>query len=157
FVRSSDRGRDIWQSMRASVAEPFGPAERLPDEINSEYAEDCPYVSADGLTLWFASNRPGGHGDFDIYVSRRATTAEPFGEPANVGPSINSAADEASPFVTADGLTLLFGRGNPRRIWQSTRKTADEAFGEPGVVDHVNGDLWNEFPRLTADGLILVL
>lgn len=65
-----------------------------------------PALSPDGTILFFASDRPGGYGGTDIWYSIKEQRS--WGEPHNCGPAINTECDELSPFVSRDGLTLLF-------------------------------------------------
>ncbi len=59
--------------------------------VNTESLDGCPIQSPDGLSLFMASNRPGGLGGIDIWVAERPTTAAGFGAPVNLGAPINSA------------------------------------------------------------------
>ena len=96
-------------------------------------------ISADGLSLYFASNRPGGHGDYDIYVATRETTRDDWGTPVNLGSPPNSPYGAYEPSITADGLELYFsdtheGNGHPGGYghgdtWVATRETTEDAFG----------------------------
>jgi Tol biopolymer transport system component len=72
-------------------------------EVNTPYVEGCPMQSPNGLRLYFASNRPGGLGGLDIWMSRRATQQDPWGEPVNLGESVNSAADDFCPSPSGRG------------------------------------------------------
>lgn len=75
--------------------------------INSKHYESQPCISADGKSLIFASDRPGGMGGNDLWI----TTRQPNGKwttPENLGPSINTPADEECPFLHPDGQTLYF-------------------------------------------------
>ena len=51
---------------------------------------DEPSISADGLELYFRSNRSGGSGNYDLWVTTRATKDDPWNEPANLGPMVNA-------------------------------------------------------------------
>lgn len=75
--------------------------------INTRYWESQPTVSADGRTLYFVSNRPGGYGNMDIWVSM-ADSAWNWSRPKNVGPAINTPQEDQTPFIHADGRTLYF-------------------------------------------------
>jgi OOP family OmpA-OmpF porin len=70
----------------------------------------APDISADGLSLYFSSTRVGGYGGTDIWVATRNTTADPWGEPVNLGPNVNTDSDDWSPCISTDGLTLVFSR-----------------------------------------------
>lgn len=81
--------------------------------VNSPYAEGQPFVSQDGRELVFFSNRPGGLGGNDIWSATRQSIVEPWSEPSNLGPKVNSAANETRPSMSWDGSVLLFGTTRP--------------------------------------------
>ena len=62
-------GSDIWVSQRASVNDVWGTPQNLGPNINTSAGEGGPALSSDGHSLYFVSNRPGGFGGNDIYVS----------------------------------------------------------------------------------------
>lgn len=70
--------------------------------------EGCPFVSPDGKMFFIASNRPGGLGGLDIWVSTRAGEHDPWSEPVNLGAPINSAANDFCPTMARDGNTFFF-------------------------------------------------
>jgi len=74
--------------------------------VNTSGWESQPSISADGRTLYFVSNRKGGYGGYDIWKSK--LTDKGWGEPENLGPNINTAGNEQSPFIHADDSTLYF-------------------------------------------------
>jgi hypothetical protein len=76
--------------------------------INSSSNEAGPAVSKDRLSLYFSSNRPGGLGFSDLFVSQRDSEQEPWGSPVNLGQVINSSADETTPSLSRDGHWLFF-------------------------------------------------
>jgi flagellar motor protein MotB len=75
--------------------------------VNTNHWESQPSISADGKTLFFSSNRPGGFGGKDLWVSRLNENNH-WEEPKNLGSNINTAGDEMSPFIHFDGKTLYF-------------------------------------------------
>ncbi len=90
----------------------FGPdgwskLKKLPKPINTTYSETHGTFTGDGRTIYFASDRPGGIGGKDIYVSRMLPDGS-WGKPQNLGPVINTPEDEDSPFIHSDGKTLYF-------------------------------------------------
>lgn len=101
-------GWDIWVTTRDTIDDNWSEPVPLPEPVNSPYADAGPSISADGSSLYFASDRPGGYGSFDIYVTRRETTEEPWEALANLGPFVNSWAYDNHPSISADGLTLYF-------------------------------------------------
>jgi outer membrane protein OmpA-like peptidoglycan-associated protein/tetratricopeptide (TPR) repeat protein len=82
----------------------------LGNAINTEFWESSPSISPDKQTLFFSSNRPGGYGGKDIYMSRRRPDGS-WGLAENLGPVINTEADDLAPFIHADNQTLYFTSG----------------------------------------------
>jgi hypothetical protein len=106
---------DIYRAERAGDG--FAPREALPAAVNTSPApggglqaawEFNPEISPDGRTLVFASLRPGGHGLGDLYVSRFERGA--WTPARNLGPPVNTAADEYHPTLSPDGRMLWFAR-----------------------------------------------
>ncbi len=94
---------------------PWGEAESIEtfgaganENFNTEHTEGCPFISPDGRTFFIASNRPGGLGGLDIWVSTRANENAPWNEPVNVGAPINTAANDFCPTIGRDGKTFFF-------------------------------------------------
>ncbi len=78
---------------------------------NSEVSIAHPSLSLDGQKLYFVSDMPGGFGGTDIYMCRMQDGK--WGEPENLGPSINTALNEIFPFIAADGVLYLSSNGHP--------------------------------------------
>lgn len=92
-IYSSERMDNVWKNV-----------EKLPfNEKNSNYAH--PSIGVENNQLFFSSDRPGGEGGMDLYVSTKV--GDEWGEPVNLGPNINTTEDEVFPFIHADG-TLYF-------------------------------------------------
>jgi hypothetical protein len=96
--------------------ESWGPAEKV-DEIaqndaalNTEFLDGCPVHSPDGLSLYLASNRPGGLGGLDIWVARRSNTDAPFSAPENLGAPVNSPSDDFCPTPVRGGGLFFVSR-----------------------------------------------
>jgi OmpA-OmpF porin, OOP family len=81
--------------------------QNLGPKVNSAYWESQPALSADGRTLYFVSDRRGGQGKRDIWVSYRDHKGE-WTEAENLGPEVNSKDDDVSPFIHVNGQTLFF-------------------------------------------------
>ena len=78
--------------------------ESLGSQINTDFAETTPFLASDNQTLYFASNRPGGQGGFDIWVSKRLNrTWQKWSKPINLGEKINSKEDDMYYSLTSDG------------------------------------------------------
>ncbi len=98
-------GGDLYRSMLTgtvwSEPKPFG------HTINTKAWEPHASITADENVLFFASNRDGGFGGLDIYMTKKLPTGE-FGPAVNLGPKVNTEFDETGPFIHADGKTLYF-------------------------------------------------
>ncbi len=75
--------------------------------VNTPAWESQPTMASDGMTIYFASSRPGGYGGMDIWVTTMTAEGE-FSIPENLGPEINTPGDDAAPFIHSDGRTLYF-------------------------------------------------
>jgi outer membrane protein OmpA-like peptidoglycan-associated protein len=86
----------------------------LNKNINTQqFWETSASMSADGKKLYFASNRSGGVGELDLYVSELDSKGS-WGKAVNLGPAINTPENEDSPFIHPDGVTLYFSSdGHP--------------------------------------------
>jgi hypothetical protein len=99
-----DRG-DIYMSTLTGTE--WSKPVNLGKNINTNYWEGSVCLSADEKTLYFASERPGGFGGRDLYVTTRLPNGE-WGKPVNLGPKINTPYNDDAPFLHADGKTLFF-------------------------------------------------
>jgi outer membrane protein OmpA-like peptidoglycan-associated protein/Tol biopolymer transport system component len=97
---------DLYLATQAKNGE-WGEPRNLGDAINSEYWESSPSLSPDKKDLYFSSNRPGGYGGKDLWVSHLLPTGK-WSKPENLGPSINTDGDEGSAFIHADNQSLYF-------------------------------------------------
>lgn len=80
---------------------------KLPDSINSSNRETHAALSADGNTIYFSSDRPGGKGGLDIYKSVKSDSGS-WGKVENLGENINTKFDEISPSIQTNGKVLYF-------------------------------------------------
>ncbi len=153
---------DLWMCSRASSNKPFGQPVNLGPVVNSPERECGLAVSNDGLSLLFASARPGGLGSVDLWECTRRSLKKPFGPPHNLGPTVNSEAVDAYPALSADGRILLFHSDRPgglgsSDLWMCTRTTADQPFGPPvNLGPGVNSNTGDSTPMLSADGRLLL-
>jgi len=82
---------------------------KLSPVINDpKYWDSQPSIAADGHSLYFASDRPGGYGGTDIYVTRKDPKTGQWSVPQNLGPNINTKGNERTPFIHSDSETLYF-------------------------------------------------
>ena len=101
--------------------------------INTGYNDQHPALSKDGLSLYISSDRPGGFGATDLWVSQRARVDDPWGPPQNLGPIINTSGVELAPAFSRDGHWLFFHTDRPGGfggvdIWASYREHTDDDF-----------------------------
>ena len=127
-------------------------------ELNTPALEGCPGLTSDGLTLYFASDRAGGLGGLDIWVTTRSSVEEPWGEPTNPGAPLNSSFTEICPtplngghflFVSTRpggcGLTDLYrtrlvpvqGWSQPKNLGCQINSAAQDI--TPSLVEQPNG------------------
>lgn len=85
----------------------WGDAKKLNDNINTKFHESSLSISEDGNTMYFASDRPGGQGEMDIYKSTKDSNGE-WGPAENLGADINTAENDDAPFIALDGNTFYF-------------------------------------------------
>ena len=85
----------------------WNPPVNIGQPINSSSWESQPSLSADGRKLYFVSNRPGGKGRRDIYVSSMGETDQ-WQKPLNLGDTINTEEDDISPYIHVNGQSLYF-------------------------------------------------
>jgi len=89
------------------VGDTWGTPTNLGAPVNTRYNETQASFSADGNTLYFISDRPGGFGGTDIWKTTRTENGQ-WTNPVNLGNTINTPADEVSPFIHANGTSLYF-------------------------------------------------
>jgi outer membrane protein OmpA-like peptidoglycan-associated protein len=146
---------DIYVSKKIgdSLRRPFN----LFEPVNSEYWESQPSIAPDGKTLYFASNRKGGKGGGDIWVSQVQENGM-WSEPVNLGDSVNSTGGEASPFIHYDNQTLYFvsdghaGLGGKDIFY--VKKKLDGTWGKPvnlGYPINTHKDEISFFVNSTGD------
>ncbi|MCP4228905.1 MAG: hypothetical protein GY771_01985, partial [bacterium] len=159
-------GRDIWVTIRATTEDDWGTPVNLGSTVNSSYWDNSPSISADGLSLFFDSKRPGGSGGTDLWVTTRPTSDDPWGAPVNLGPTVNSSASDGLPGISADGLTLFFSsyEDEPLRpgglggsdIWVTRRATVSDPWGTPvNLGPTVNSSADDLSQSISVDGLML--
>ncbi|MBA7683788.1 hypothetical protein ES703_92173 [subsurface metagenome] len=137
----------------------FGTPTNLGPTVNSSSIDAQPDISADGLSLYFLSRRPGGSGSADLWVTTRKAKDDPWGAPVNLGTTLNSSAPDHNPSISADGLSLYYTSRRPGGhgaddIWMTTRKTKSDPWSTPvNLGFNSSPDDWA--PNISADGLEL--
>jgi len=152
---------DIWMTTRATLSDPWGATVNLGSGVNSPYTDMGASLSPDGLELYFGSDRPGGSGDWDVYVSTRETVADPWGPAVNLGPTVNSPVYDGHPYIAPDGLTLFVTSARPGGygdwdIWFARRRDKESAW--PALVNAgpaLNTSVDDVDPYISFDGQTL--
>jgi len=102
--------------------------------VNSTSMDRGPAISKDGLSLYFASNRSDSIGFEDIYVSQRESRDDEWGPATNLGPIINTTANEQVPAFSRDGHLMFFASNRTQGsfggvdIWVSRRENTHDDF-----------------------------
>lgn len=153
-------GLDIWVAERSTPDGPFGDPVNMGTQINSAANEQCPSLLRDGHEFLFVSNRPGGYGGTDIYLTRY-NPENGWQTPENLGNGVNSLANETGPvlvFAEPGPPTLYFssarvvvGGYGGINLFQS-RKVGAWSFGPAELVPGVNSDYNDATPYVTQDG-----
>lgn len=156
-------GVDIWIATRPALDQPWDSVINAGATLNTSYLDGTPNISTDGLSLFFASDRPGGRGDMDLWISTRPSLDVDWSEPENLGSVVNSNQVDAMPCISSDGLTLYFysserpsglGSGD---LWVSRRSSPAEPWGAPeNLGPNVNSSKDDGWPCLLSDGLTLI-
>ena len=110
------------------------PPVNLGPVVNSAFNDFGPALSRDRLSLYFGSNRPGGFGGTDIYVSQRASLEDPWGPPTNLGPNVNTPFADNIPAFSRDGHWMFLNSDRPGTLggmdlWVSWRAHTRDDFG----------------------------
>jgi outer membrane protein OmpA-like peptidoglycan-associated protein len=130
--KNSDRD-DIYVSLLGASG--WSRPENLGDGINTEFSETTPYLAADGRTMYFSSDRPGGQGSHDIYLTKRLGNGwSSWRKPVNIGPPVNTS--------TYDAYYTLAAKGDYAYFLSSTESGKKDIFRiaieqepEPAAVD----------------------
>ena len=162
---------DIYMSTRPTTNVAWGEPVKLGPTVNGSYNDRCPCISANGLLLFFFSNRPGGFGGNDLYMTRRATIDDDWGMPVNLGSTINTSLEEREPTILPDASTLFFASNRPgglggRDLWQAPILPVVDFNGD-AIVDSADMcimvDHWGEYyplcdigPTPLGDGIVNV-
>ena len=150
---------DIWVAQISSEGGSWTSPVNLGPTDNGPGQDYFPCVSGDGLSLYFYSEREGGYGRGDIWVSKRRFSGDEWPKPVNVGPPINGPYFDASPHISADGLEFFFtsSRNGRPDLWVATRATVTDSWSDPRILSSaINSLKIDSCPFLSADGLYLL-
>ncbi|MGE5186348.1 MAG: hypothetical protein ACM31C_30040 [Acidobacteriota bacterium] len=146
-------GADLWHAQRATLADSFA-APAPVSELDTTSNEGTPTLTADGLVILFART-VGTSGE--IFEAARASSADAFG-PAMQVAELSSGTANGDPFVTGDGLRLVFtsaraGGLGGLDIYETSRASLADAFAAPVARVELNSSVDEYGPTLSSDGL----
>jgi len=157
---------DIWVSQRNSRDDPWGVPVNLGPPVNTLFGERAPNFSRDGHWMFFVSDRPGGVGGDDLWVSWRTNIHDDLGwqPPINLGAGVNSATfDAGATFFENDeaGTPLLFfgstrGGGPGGEDIYVSAQTADGSFGPATLVSELSSPQADRRPTIRFDGMEII-
>lgn len=153
YLSGGSQGGGLYMMWRKGDS--WGAPQELVGDINSRFQESTASITPDGRTIYFASNRPGGSGGMDIYRSELQDNGS-WGRAENLGPEINTAADEDAPFIHPDGRTLFFTSNGHNSIGGNdifrTHRTAGKWNAPENMGYPINTVANDNYFTLTADG-----
>jgi hypothetical protein len=168
FTRGSrthrkDVHHDLYVVVRGTTQSQWSDAANLGETVNTPGNEGGASISADGLSLYFASDWGNGPGKRDLYVVTRLTRNDPWCTPANLGVAVNSPSDDFAPSIASDDLTLIFSSTRPGKycryadIWMVRRRTPSDPWGEPFNLGPIVNTRDVHYADISPDGRTLYL
>jgi hypothetical protein len=159
---------DIWVATRGTRQDDWSMPRNLGPTVNSSAFDGFPGLSPDGLLLFITSERSGGYGGRDVWISRRASASDPWERPVNMGPPFNTSAWDQGVVLSSDGSKLYFstasGQYGRLDIWQAPVRLAVDFNGDARVdiedlttlIEHwgQNDPAHAMGPMLWGDGIV---
>lgn len=131
FCSEREGGRLKGDIFRAVPQNGTYAVQKLPDTVNSAFNDCDPLIAPDESWLVFHSNRPGGEGEHDLYISFRDAAGH-WSKAVNMGNKLNTPAWEMAPSLTPDGRYLMFARrkafatNEPSQIWWVSTRIVEQ-------------------------------
>jgi len=160
--------QDIWVTTRDSKVGDWGDPVNLGPPINTSSGDLTPWITQDGLELYFSSDRPGGYGAVDIWVATRTSRNDAWNDPVNLGPLVNATAGDYYPCLSPDGLLLFFsdydnpsfgfrpGGHGQSDMWMTRRKSTADPWEPPvNLGPDMNTNSFDCEPRISPDIMII--
>ena len=124
-------GHDLWMSTRASRNDPWSAPVNMGAPFNSSNQDVSPTISHDGLTFIFASGR--GSGNYDLLMCTRSSVEQAWGQPVNMGATINSGSHDYYGNLSPDGLVMFFesNRSGDYKSWMTMRRSVSDPWDTP--------------------------
>lgn len=125
--------------------------------LNTSFSESRSIVEESGNAVWFASDRPGGKGDFDLYLATRPSPEGPWLPPQNIE-ALNTPADDSGADLSSDGLEIIFastreGGKGCTDLWRATRASVDAPWSAANPLTEANCPDWDCEPTISGSGL----
>ncbi|MEL7001682.1 MAG: hypothetical protein AAFN93_02995, partial [Bacteroidota bacterium] len=154
FIGGANNTGNLYQIDKSG--DKWSPPTTLGSEINNvRHLESTGSVTPDGKKLYFASDRPGGFGGLDIYLSEKLPSGE-WGRPVNLGANVNSEYDEDAPFIHPDQFTLFFTSDGHDTMGGKdifVSRLFDDGWSKPENMGYpINTTADDDYFTLTADG-----
>lgn len=154
--------RNVWRRDRLAGTSTWSKPQKQAPPINTSNHAASPFLSRDGMALIFESDRPGGSGQGDLWISTRDTISAPWSAPTNLGGNVNSAQAEGLATLSADGLQLIFasdrlGSVGSSDLWECTRESIEASWSVARNISSLNTPDRELAPLLSSDGLSLIL
>jgi Tol biopolymer transport system component len=157
LIYSAGNPGDLYFATRPDTSSLFSGGALLPGPINTGAAEVTPFLSRDGRSLFFATDRVGTSGLRDIMLATRASEADDFGAPSFVT-AANSTGSDNLPTLSPDGRTLFFrsdrfGGLGAEDIWTVSRASSSGPFSNATNFAELNTFQSDSGVSLRGDGL----
>jgi hypothetical protein len=153
FTDASSGTEVLWYATRGDRGATYYAAP-APHSLFATGGIGTPYVSANGLSLYFYSTQVTGFGGGDLYLATRPTTNSNFSYPFAMT-ALNSVELDYLPWVSPDELTIVFvsQRTGASAYYTASRATLLEGFGEPTLLPNLTHTENNGRMAISADGL----
>jgi Tol biopolymer transport system component len=156
FSSNPNTDWDIWLVQRPSSTAPWGTPAKV-DELSSTSLDETPEVSADGLTIYLASDRAGGVAGEHLWVAHRATRTDSWPQPVPVTDFVGGDAD-ISPSLQRDQLMMVFAsqHGGDWDLYMTTRRSVADPWGAPTALTTLNSTAYDWDPAVYRAGNSIV-
>lgn len=158
FMSDRNGSLDLWAGERNGPQDGFGNVQAI-SGLNSSADEVRPWLSSDGLTIYFESNRDETTG-YDLWRATRSDVSERFQAPTQL-PGITTTRIEGSPSVTEDHLQLFYlsdSAENPgrRTLFEAARSNVEQEFSPGVAIASLSDYEMNGYASISADGREIV-
>ena len=149
---------DIYGSTRGAVSDPWPTPVPIAAVNSTTATETTCEVSPDGLELYFSSNRLGGSGGQDIYVSTRQNRGDPFGQPMRIPQLASGGDDVTATTFTPSGLVMYLTstRAGTLDMYRTTRMSRTTPWAAPMLVTELQTPGTETEPTLTPGETLMV-